>query len=883
MSDIRRNVLFSKLNTTLFSSLESATAFCKLRGNPYVELVHWLHQLLQQPNSDIQHLITYFELDEARLAADVVAALDRLPRGASAVADLAEHIDSATERAWVYCSLSFSSTTIRGGHLLLALLKTFSLRNVLIGISSQFANINADLLVAQFDTCVKGSDESLANHSPDAALENSPVPPASGSENVLEKYARDLTALARAGKIDPVVGRDEEIRQMVDILLRRRQNNPLLAGEAGVGKTALAEGLAQRIAQGTVPPPLQEVQLWLLDIGMLQAGAAMKGEFESRLQAVISQVQSSPQPIVLFIDEIHTLIGAGGQQGTGDAANLLKPALARGQLRTIGATTWAEYKKYIEKDPALTRRFQPVQVSEPDEATAVLMLRHLSGTLSKHHQVMLLDEALESAVQLSHRYIPARQLPDKAIALLDTACARVAVSLWNKPPELEDCQCRIDALNIEIDIASREARLGLPGAPLRIDQAREALTVQQSRFDELYPRWQQELALTQQLITLRSELMSNESSVSKEQQTAYLEIQQQLKALQGETPLTFPAVDSNVIASVVADWTGIPLGRMMRNERDAVLNLAATLSQRIVGQQHALEAIARRIRTSRARLDDPDKPTGVFLLCGPSGTGKTETALTLAETLYGGEQNLITINMSEFQEAHSVSTLKGAPPGYVGYGEGGVLTEAVRRRPYSVVLLDEIEKAHPDVHEIFFQVFDKGWMEDGEGRHIDFRNTVIILTSNTGSELIERASPQASEEALTALLRQPLREVFPAALLGRLMVIPYLPLNDEMLLSIINLRLEKIKQRLLDNHQIDAEFSPEVARQVMCRCTESESGGRMVDAILTQTLLPQISQLLLSEPQEKPARRHLQVTYTDHAFQYNFSAESAGPTEQSGV
>lgn len=871
MSDIRRNVLFSKLNRTLFTSLESATAFCKLRGNPYVEVVHWLHQLWQQPNSDLQQISRRFEIDERQLSADLLQALDRLPRGASAVADLAEHIDNAVERAWIYCSLSVGETQIRGGHLLLALLKTVALRHVLLAISSEFGRISADRLLESFSDFVHGSDEQSAA-SGDNVTQATAVP-ATG-ENVLAKYGRDLTAEARAGNIDPVVGRDDEIRQMVDILLRRRQNNPLLTGEAGVGKTALAEGLAQCIASGKVPPPLQQVQLWLLDIGLLQAGASVKGEFEARLQAVINQVQSSPQPIVLFIDEIHTLVGAGGQQGTGDAANLLKPALARGQLRTVGATTWAEYKKYIEKDPALTRRFQPVQVAEPDEQTAILMLRHLAQPLSQHHQVLLLDEALQSAVRLSQRYIPARQLPDKAIALLDTACARVAVSLHHQPPELAFCRQQLAALQLEIEIAEREARLGFDSAPARIARAQQQQVILQDEEQQLDLRWQQALALTQQLGALRAELLVDQDA---ERTARYQAVQQQLDDLQGDTPLTFPAVDSSVVASVVADWTGIPLGRMLQSERDAVLNLADTLAQRVIGQQTALNAIAQRIQTSRAGLDDPGKPIGVFMLCGPSGTGKTETALALAETLYGGEQNLITINMSEFQEAHSVSTLKGAPPGYVGYGEGGVLTEAVRRRPYSVVLLDEIEKAHPDVHEIFFQIFDKGWMEDGEGRRIDFRNTVIILTSNIGSDELAHACTQAEvqpdTETLNNLLRAPLREVFPAALLGRLAVIPYVPLSDAMLIRIIDLRLAKIQQRLLERHAITAEFTPAVAQQIMQRCTEGESGGRMVDAVLSQTLLPQISCQLLSEaPATTP--RALQVDYHQAAFQLRFSTEN---------
>ncbi|MBK0124837.1 type VI secretion system ATPase TssH [Pantoea sp. S61] len=866
MSEISRAVLFGKLDTLLFTSLESATAFCKLRGNPYVELVHWLHQLMQQQDGDLQQIISHFSLDENALTRDIVAALDRLPRGASAVSDLAEHIDSAVERAWVYASLKYGASRIRGGHLLIGLLKTYSLASVLKGISAQFARINADALLDQFDALLSHSKEAQqALTQPDVA-----ATPAAAGSSTLAQYAQDLTARAREGRIDPVSGRDEEIRQMVDILMRRRQNNPLLTGEAGVGKTAVVEGLALRIAAGDVPAPLRDVQLWLLDIGMLQAGAGMKGEFEARLQALINEVQSSATPIVLFVDEIHTLVGAGGQQGTGDAANLLKPALARGQLRTIGATTWAEYKKYIEKDPALTRRFQTVQVQEPDEAKAIQMLRSTVSALEKHHQVLLLDEAVSAAVKLSHRYIPARQLPDKAVALLDTACARVAVSQGAQPPALEDCLHRLAALDIEAEIAGREAKVGL-GAPERQQEiARQQAALNETR-EALTARWQQERALVDKLIALRARCVTEDETALRSELD---DTRQQLHELQGEEPLLFAAVDASVVAAVVADWTGIPLGRMVKNEIETVLNLAETLNQRVIGQRHGLDLIAKRVRTSRARLDNPDKPVGVFMLCGPSGVGKTETALALAESLYGGEQNIISINMSEFQEAHTVSTLKGAPPGYVGYGEGGVLTEAVRRRPYSVVLLDEIEKAHPDVHELFFQVFDKGWMEDGEGRHIDFRNTIIILTSNVGTQLISGlcADPELLPEpdALSTALRKPLLEVFPPALLGRMLVVPYYPLSDAMLAQIVRLQLGRIVRRLEENHAIAAEIDESVVSQIVQRCTEVESGGRMVDAILTNTLLPQMSQILLSAHARDERYRRVQVRCEQGEFVCQF-------------
>ena len=711
--------------------------------------------------------------------------------------------------------------------------------------------------------------------------------------------------------MDPVTGRDEEIRQIVDILMRRRQNNPILTGEAGVGKTAVVEGFARRLASGDVPPQLKDVSLHVLDIGLMQAGASMKGEFENRLRSVIDEVQASPKPIILFIDEAHTLIGAGGAAGTGDAANLLKPALARGKLRTIAATTWAEYKKHIEKDPALTRRFQVVQVGEPSEEKAVLMLRGVASILEKHHRVALLDEAIVAAVRLSHRYIPARQLPDKAVSLLDTACARVAVSQHATPPELEDCQRRLDGLQVEREIIGREEAIGIDVEDRRKRVVR-ALDEEQTRLAMLQKRHEEEKTVVDRILDIRARLRAQpaegkvaaaamqgegeqapaapaaaapettptaaEATLTPAEREALLSelagLQARLDELQGDSPLILPTVDEAAVASVVQDWTGVPVGRMVKNEVESVLRLADTLNQRVIGQKHALDMIARRIQTSRARLDNPNKPIGVFMLCGTSGVGKTETALALAESLYGGEQNLITINMSEFQEAHTVSTLKGAPPGYVGYGEGGVLTEAVRRRPYSVVLLDEVEKAHPDVHELFFQVFDKGWMEDGEGRGIDFKNTIILLTSNVGSELIAQVcrDPQRipEPEAIAKALREPLLQVFPAALLGRLVVVPYYPLSDEMMGNIVRLQLGRIGKRVADNHGIPFEYGDDVVELVVSRCTEAESGGRVVDAILTNTVLPRISREYLQRLTAGQALKAVRLSVQDGDFAYGF-------------
>jgi len=909
MSEISRVALFGKLNSLGYKAIEGATVFCKLRGNPYVELVHWVQQILQTPDSDLHHIVRHFELDAGRLAADITAALDRLPRGASSISDLSEHVEHAVERGWVYGSLMYRESQVRTGHLLVGALKTPSLRNALLGISKQFEHIRGDTLTDDFAKIVAGSPEEVLGASDGSGAApgeaSGAIPPAEmGKQEALKRFTTDLTEQARGGKMDPIVGRDEEIRQVVDILMRRRQNNPILIGEAGVGKTAVVEGFAQRIARGDVPPSLQDVQLRTLDVGLLQAGASMKGEFEQRLRSVIDEVQASPKPIILFIDETHTLVGAGGAAGTGDAANLLKPALARGTLRTIGATTFAEYKKYIEKDPALTRRFQSIQVDEPSEAKALLMMRGVATTMEKHHKVQILDEALESAVKLSHRYIAARQLPDKAVSLLDTASARVAVSLHATPAEVDDSRKRISGLDTELEIIAREKDIGLDVAE-REATAGAALAGEHERLQALETRWEQEKALVNELLELRGKLRGSshpvegtgspiEVAVAAEVPPAATEgvgsaepppdrdamlarlreVQDQLAALQGEHPLILPTVDHQAVASVVADWTGIPVGRMARNEVETVLNLPRILAQRIIGQDHAMEMISRRVQTSRAGLDNPNKPIGVFMLAGTSGVGKTETALALAEALYGGEQNVITINMSEYQEAHTVSTLKGAPPGYVGYGEGGVLTEAVRRRPYSVVLLDEVEKAHTDVHEIFFQVFDKGWMEDGEGRVIDFKNTLILLTTNAGSELISKLckDPELMPDAegMAKALREPLLKIFPPALLGRLVVIPYYPLDDEMIGAIARLQLGRIEKRIRENHRVPFTYDDAVVKLIASRCTELESGGRMIDAILTNTMLPRISEEFLKRMLDgQPiARVHVGVEAND--FQYGF-------------
>ena len=936
----KRKELVAKLNPTGVRAFKAAADTAKLRGNPYVELVHFIQQLVLSERSDVQMIIADAGLDVSRLTADMTRAIDKLPYGATSVEEFSDHIFHAIQEGWNLATLEFGVEEVRSSHILLACLKTPVLEGLVSKISAEFDKIDADGVIGRFADVTDGSLETGA--APAAPAAETPMKRGPGGDSALAKYATDLTQRAHDGKIDPVVGRDPEIRQIVDILMRRRQNNPILTGEAGVGKTAVVEGFALRIAQGDVPPTLENVSVRMLDVGLMQAGASVKGEFEKRLKAVIDEVQASETPIILFIDEAHTLIGAGGAAGTGDAANLLKPALARGELRTIAATTWAEYKQHIEKDPALTRRFQVVKIEEPSEAVAVLMLRGVAGVLEQHHKVQILDEAIEAAVSLSHRYIPARQLPDKAVSLLDTACARVAVSQHATPAEVEDILRRRQALEVEQGIIGREAAIGIDVAD-RQARVEAGLAETETTLAAAQARWDREKALVSEILDLRARLRGEgvpldpvegeEAAVedaadveaaekkapeakapetkeaeTKEPETKSAkvkgakakaakavavvaeeaapapeseadlarlrELMAELAAAQGETPLILPSVDRNAVAAVVQDWTGIPTGRMLSSQTEKALKLSATLSERVVGQDHAMEMIAKRVQTSRAGLGAPEKPVGVFLLCGPSGVGKTETALALAETLYGGEQNLISINMSEFQEAHTVSTLKGAPPGYVGYGKGGILTEAVRRKPYSVILLDEVEKAHPDVHEIFFQVFDKGMMDDSEGRRIDFKNTLILLTSNVGSEVImdrtKSGTVRTGIDDLDTALRGPLLKVFPAAFLGRVVTIPYYPLSDTMIEAITRHQFGKIARRLRATNDAELVIGDGVMDLVKARCTEIESGGRMIDAILTNTLLPELSRGVLNRSLEGQKLAKVTVGATAEGFTYTF-------------
>jgi len=858
---IRKN-LFGKLDKTLFATIESATTFCKLRGNPYVELVHWLNQLWHHGDSDLKHIVRYFDIDGEQLERGFTQALARLPTGASSISDFSYHIELAIERAWVCASLECLDNRIRSAHLLIAMLSNMELHRTLLGMAPALEKVALDVVTSELNYITRDSLEATEDASDGTAFYQGSMPgeasQAMGQAATasLAQYTTDLTLLAREGKTDPVLGRNQEIATMVDILLRRRQNNPLLTGDAGVGKTAVVEGLAQAIVAGAVPPALENVRLLTLDVIALAAGASMKGEFEARLKGVLEEAMASPQPVVLFIDEIHTLVGAGGNAGTGDAANLLKPALARGQLRTIGATTWSEYKRHIEKDPALTRRFQVLQVAEPTENVAVAMLRGLVPALEKHHGVWITDEAVQAAVTLSHRYIPARQLPDKAISLLDTACARIAVAQFTAPARLQTLIWQQETARTELQSLAKAHQFGRD-ATERIAELNTALQAWSEAGEALEKRWQAERECVGRIVSLRQQIAGvlaqqecDTDSLTARREALQKE-EQQLAQLISDEQLVQAEVNEDVIARIVGDWTGIPVGQMLKDEFKKVMELPARLNQRVIGQPAALAQLSDCIMTARAGLADPRKPLGVFMLVGPSGVGKTETALAIAESMYGGDQNLITVNMSEYQEAHTISSLKGSPPGYVGYGEGGVLTEAVRRRPYSVVLLDEIEKAHPDVHELFYQVFDKGQLEDGEGRSIDFKNTVLLLTSNTGSELItqlysdEETAPD--QQGLLAALQAELLKIFPAAFLGRVNVVPYLPLQHGSLGQIVRLHLARIQDRVTRQYQCELHYTDAVVEYVVAQCRVAETGARLLIRIIEQTITTLLGKAILAQ------------------------------------
>ena len=913
--------LIAKLNELTRNALESAAGLCLSRTHYDIEVEHYLLKLLDQEEGDFARITRHFGVDKSRLSTELNWSLDKLKTGNARTPALSPSVVKMMTEAWTIGSIDYNAGQVRTGFTILALTTNDELRRLGREISREFQKVDGDVLRKDFLSIVEGSAEQMVTSvAAPAGAPGGPRPAGAGKSANLDQFTINLTENAKAGKIDPVLGRDMEIRQIIDILMRRRQNNPILTGEAGVGKTAVVEGFALRVAKGNVPPPLRNVTIRSLDLALLQAGAGIKGEFENRLKGLIEEVKASPIPIILFIDEAHTMIGAGGQAGQNDAANLLKPALARGELRTIAATTWSEYKKYFEKDAALARRFQVVKVEEPIETQCAVMLRGITPALEKHHKVRILDEGLVAAVKFSHRYLAGRQLPDKAVSVLDTACARLALGQSATPPAIEDATRQWDDLEVQQRILERESALGADHTERLEEIAKQRVEVE-ARLKTLRERWTKEHELVSKIRELRAQVeaavsgdghgavstakpapegaapapptaaakpaagaaapapaaAATEPAPARDPEALRAELAKldaELAALQGEAPMMRVAVDAQIVSEVISAWTGIPVGKMLKDEISTVLTLSAYLGKRVIGQTHALDIIGQRIQTSRASLDDPNRPIGVFMLIGPSGVGKTETALALADLLYGGEHNLITINMSEFQEPHTVSTLKGSPPGYVGYGEGGVLTEAVRRRPYSVVLLDEVEKAHPDVLELFYQVFDKGRMEDGEGREIDFKNTIIILTTNALTDRMMKlcADPETmpSPEGVVKALKPELNKTFKPAFLGRMVVIPYYPIRDESLKQIVVLKLGKIQRRIQENHKIQLTYDPSLVDAVASRCTEVESGARNVDNILTNTLLPDISRQLLGRMSEgeKISALHVGVG-PDGAFVYN--------------
>jgi type VI secretion system protein VasG len=870
--------LTNKLNETCRRGLEGAAGLCLSRTNYNVEIEHWLLKLLETADTDLTRILRHYDVDAGRVNRELTRALDQLRTGNARSPELSLELLDLMREAWVLASLEQSAARVRSGHLLTALLMDRALATRARTASAELGRIPAAQLQKDLAVLIAGSaeDAPAPGEAPDATA---PGRPADSKTPSLDQFTMNLSDLARRGRIDPVIGRDSEIRQVIDILMRRRQNNPILTGEAGVGKTAVVEGFALRVATGDVPPPLKGVVVRTLDLGLLQAGAGVKGEFENRLKSVIAEVKASAQPVILFIDEAHTLIGAGGMAGQGDAANLLKPALARGELRTIAATTWAEYKKSFETDAALKRRFQVVKVAEPDEVAAINMMRGLTATLEKHHKVRILGEAVEDAVKLSHRYLTDRQLPDKAVSVLDTSCARVALGLTATPPAVEDCQREIEGLRVEMAILEREMATGVDHGQ-RLQELTDKKRAAETRLEELRKRWAEEKGLVEKIQELSVRLGANVADSRSESEgrrgatvppkpaegvarspaetqadrEELARLESELSRIQGETPLLRPFVDSQSVAAVVSAWTGVPLGKMVLDEIKTVLSLQDRLKERVVGQDHALEAVAERIRTARANLVDPRRPIGVFLLVGPSGVGKTETAMALADILYGGDRNMVVINMSEYKEDHKISRLTGSAPGYVGYGEGGVLTEAVRRKPYSIVLLDEIEKANVAVQEIFYQVFDKGTLQDDKGGEINFKNTIILLTSNVGSDTIMKvcADPDTCPDAegLAAALRPDLLKSFKPALLGRLNVVPYFPLTDEVLRQIVRLQLERIRDRVRVHYRAALGYDEAVIATIASRCQEVESGARNVDHILTGTLLPELSREFLTRMAE---------------------------------
>ncbi|MFL0809038.1 MAG: type VI secretion system ATPase TssH [Agarilytica sp.] len=875
MINIDLKSLVGRLNEPCRLALEGAAGLCVSRTHYNVEIEHWILKIFEIQDSDLQAVLEKFDIDLGKLHQQINRELDAIKTGNSRAPSLSPTIVDIAKNAWMLASVEYGHGIATSAHILAALLLDESLSRSTGITSGELSKIPPESLRDVIRSIVGTTSESsstgaLGSGVSEGSVDGEAAPTGAPSKSPsLDKFTVNLTQAAKEGKIDAVLGRDEEIRQIIDILIRRRQNNPILTGEAGVGKTAVVEGFALRIVSGDVPAPLRGVTIRSLDLGLLQAGASVKGEFENRLKSVIAEVKASPDPIIMFIDEAHTLIGAGGKEGQGDAANLLKPALARGELRTIAATTWAEYKKYFERDPALTRRFQVVKVEEPSVEKGIDMMRAISEMLQAHHRVRIMDEAIVDSVKLSSRYITARQLPDKSVSLLDTACARVALSQSATPAAVEDTRRRITQCETNIVSLEREnATLG--NCEDRIAELSEEKSSLEEELKVQEAQWEEEKVLVEKIHELQGRIeddfhaqrMAEEelakdgapSKLSDEERedvkTQLHSLMEELEGIQKDTPMIQVNVDSQSIAEVVANWTGIPVGKMVSNEITSILNLKEKMEDRVIGQPQGLEAIAQSIRTSRAGLTDPRKPIGVFFMVGSSGVGKTETALALADILYGGEQNITVINMSEFKEEHKVSMLLGSPPGYVGYGEGGVLTEAVRRKPYSVVLLDEMEKAHPGVQDIFYNLFDKGTIKDGEGRDIDFKNTVIIMTSNAAEEHL-RAMIAASEElpdpeTLLDNFKPHLLKYFKPAFLGRTTVIPYYPLNDENLMKICQLNMNKIEKRVKEHYDAEFTYDEDVMLHIVARSQAVETGARNIENVLTRTMLPALASECLS-------------------------------------
>ena len=862
MSTMTLNKLVEKLSPDCRKSLEAAVAICNSRSHFTVELEHWLLAMIEQQLDDVRLIFGSFDIDIDQVKQDLNQSLESFKTGSDSSPSLSVHVTTLLRQSWLSTSIEFTDEQIRSAYVIYTLTKDDTLSSLVTRCSKLFNNIEPGQLLHAWPEIVAQSQERNTSTA-------SATTPANGSSKTpsLDQFTVDLTAQAKAGKIDPILGRDFEIRQMVDILTRRRQNNPILTGEAGVGKTAVVEGLALRIAQKGVPAVLQNVKLHSLDLALLQAGAGMKGEFENRLKSLINEVKNAVDPVILFIDEAHTMIGSGGQAGQNDAANLLKPALARGELRTIAATTWAEYKKFFEKDAALTRRFQVVKVEEPTPEKAVAMLRGLVPVMEKHHKVFISEQALESAVHLSHRYITARQLPDKAVALLDTACARVAMSQASTPNAIEQLMNRLSEIEAQVLMLNREQKTGLDHSE-QLSALKSELVEIEQQLEPLNEQFNVEKGIVAELNQALESINTNDADSSAEVLEQLKE--SKLKLASYEHNMVHWQVDEELIAQVISDWTGIPVGKMHEDEIHGILNLAAQMKQRVVGQDHALELMAKVVQTSRAQLADESRPNGIFMLAGPSGVGKTETALSLAQEVYGSEDNVTVINMSEFKEEHKVSLLLGSPPGYVGYGEGGILTEAVRRKPYSVVLLDEMEKAHPGVQDIFYQVFDKGTIKDGEGRDIDFKNTIIIMTSNVGTDttmsLFEDEESKPSIKGLLKALQDDLLGAFKPAFLGRINVIPYIPLSDEILTQIAALQISKIIKRVKKHYDAQLTYNDDVIEHIIANCQNAGSGARNIHTILQNKVLPLLSEILLSSMVEGEKVTSISLLIKDNEF-----------------